>query len=398
MLIENSLSEEIALQTKTYLPQFIAIRRHLHAHPELSFEEWETAKFISEKLKEAGIEKQQRVAKTGIVALIEGRNPHKNCIALRADMDALPIHELNETPYKSRNEGVMHACGHDVHTTCLLSAASILQSLKDHFEGSIKLIFQPGEEKSPGGASLMIQEGVLENPKPSAIFGLHVAPTLPSGTIGFRSGTYMASADEIHIRIIGKGGHAAMPQLATDPIAIAAQIITGLQQLVSRKANPLTPTVLTFGKIAGGHATNIIPDEVILAGTLRTFDETWRSQAKQFIRSFATQTAEANGAKALIDFPPGYPMVFNNPELTLSAIKVATDFLGAPSIKALDLRMTAEDFAFYSQKIRACFFRLGTNKNNETYTTPVHQAHFDVDESAIETGVNMLCRLALNSL
>ncbi len=270
-------------------PELIDIRRHIHAHPELSFEEYNTVNFVAAELDKLNIPYIKGIAGTGLVALIEGRSPEKKCIALRADMDALPITEANEVPYKSQNIGVMHACGHDVHTTCLLGAARILQQQKDNFEGTIKLIFQPGEEMSPGGASLMIEAGVLENPKPVAIFGLHVYPQLPAGTVGFRSGQYMASADEIYITIKGKGGHAALPQQTVDPIAVTAMVVTGLQQLVSRKSNPLSPTVLTFGKIAGGATTNVIPDTVELMGTLRTFDETWRQEAIQHIKTICLQ-------------------------------------------------------------------------------------------------------------
>lgn len=398
MCIDPSLIHQIERQSQELLAELIDIRRYLHTHPELSFEEWNTTKFILKKLNEFGITSVEKVAGTGIVALITGKQPEKSCVALRADMDALPIEELNDVPYKSQNKGVMHACGHDVHTTCLLGAAKILQLAKDQFEGTIKLIFQPGEEKSPGGASLMIAAGALENPQPKAIFGLHVDPSLPSGTVGFRPGMYMASSDEIHIRIIGKGGHAALPQLAIDPIAIAALTITALQQIVSRKANPLTPSVLTFGKIAGGFTTNVIPDEVEILGTFRTFDETWRAKAKTLIRETVQQIAAANGASVAIDMPPGYPTVFNDPELTERTIQNAEGIIRKENVNALALRMTSEDFAFYSQKISACFFRLGTNQKNEHYNIPVHNAHFDIDEGAISTGVKMMCLLALAEL
>ena len=379
-------------------PELRTIRRHLHAHPELSYQEYETAKFVASELDKIGIPYHAGVADTGIVALIIGKNPDKKCIALRADMDALPIHEANDCAYKSQNDGVMHACGHDVHTTCLLGAAKILHSLKDKFEGTIKLIFQPGEEKSPGGASLMINEGVLENPRPEAIFGLHVFPQLPAGNVGFRQGQYMASADEIYITIKGKGGHAALPHETVDPIAITALIITGLQQIVSRKSNPLSPTVLTFGKITGGSATNVIPDSVELMGTLRTFDETWRKQAKELIRTIATQIATAYGAEAIIDIPDGYPSLTNNPELTARATSFAKDYLGDENVHQLEMRMGAEDFSFYTQHIKGCFFRIGTNTNNEHFLAPVHNAHFDIDESALITGAGMMAYLGYSML
>lgn len=388
----------IKTRAEALLPNLIEIRRHLHAHPELSFKEYETAAFVAGELDKIGIPYEKGICGTGIVALIKGRNPEKKCIALRADMDALPIFEKNEVSYRSQNDGVMHACGHDVHTTCLLGAATILHQLKEDFEGTIKLIFQPGEEKSPGGANLMVKAGVLKNPEPEAIFGLHVYPQLPAGTAGFRGGQYMASADEIYITINGKGGHAALPQQTIDPITVAAMVITGLQQIVSRKANPLNPTVLTFGKIEGGAATNVIPGSVSLAGTLRTFDETWRKEALGLVRSITTQICSAYGAEAIIEIPEGYPSLFNDPATTEKAKSFATAFLGAENIKELELRMGAEDFSFYTLHTKGCFFRIGTNRNNEQYTTPVHSPDFDVDEEALKTGAGLMSYIAVNML
>jgi amidohydrolase len=379
-------------------PSLIDIRRHIHANPELSFAEYNTMDFVAAELDKLHIPYIKGVAETGLVALIEGKNPGKRCIALRADMDALPITEANDIPYKSRNAGVMHACGHDVHTTCLLGAANILVQQKEHFEGTIKLIFQPGEEQSPGGASLMIAAGALENPKPEAIFGLHVYPQLPAGTVGFRSGQYMASADEIYITVKGKGGHAALPQQTVDPIAVTAMIVTGLQQLVSRKSNPLSPTVLTFGMIRGGATTNVIPDTVELMGTLRTFDETWRKEAIQHIITMTTHIAEAYGAEAIIDIPEGYPSLFNDPETTEMARLFATEYLGEENVKDLEMRMGAEDFSFYTLHAKGCFFRIGTNKNNEEFTLPVHNARFNIDEEALKTGAGVMSYIALNKM
>jgi amidohydrolase len=392
------MTKDIQALAEKLLPELISIRRHIHQHPELSYQEYETMAFVAQQLDKIGIAYRKGVAGTGLVALIEGKNPGKKCIALRADMDALPILEANETSYTSVNTGVMHACGHDVHTTCLIGAATILQQYKDQFEGAIKLIFQPGEEKSPGGASLMIKDGVLDNPKPEAIFGLHVYPQLPAGTAGFRGGQYMASADEIYITIKGKGGHAALPQQTVDPIAVAAMVITGLQQIVSRKSNPLAPTVLTFGKISGGSATNVIPDKVELAGTLRAFDESWRREALQHVRTITTQIALAYGAEAIIDIPEGYPSLYNDPEITDMARDFAQEYLGEENIKPLELRMGAEDFAFYTLQTKGCFFRIGTSQNGEKYTLPVHNAHFDVDENALKTGAGLMSYIALRTL
>lgn len=385
-------------KAEQYFPEIQAIRHHIHAHPELSFQEAETAKFISSKLSEFGIEHQTGVAGTGIVALIKGKNPDNKCIALRADMDALPIQEANEVAYKSQNDGVMHACGHDVHSTCLLGAAKILNELKDEFEGTIKLIFQPGEEKHPGGASLMIAEGALENPKPQEIFALHVYPHLPCGTVGFRAGQYMASADEIYITIEGKGGHAALPHQTIDPIAVTAQVITALQQVISRKGNPLIPSVLTFGKISGGFATNVIPDKVELLGTFRTMDEKWRYEAHQWIENITYEICHSYGAKATVEIPKGYPSLFNEPVLTAKAENWAKEYMGTENVRTLDMRMAAEDFSFYAQEMPACFFRIGTNRNNEQFTAPVHNAHFDIDEQALKPGVGMFAWVAVNAL
>ncbi len=389
---------KIREKAEQYFPEIQEIRHHIHAHPELSFQEHDTAAFIAGKLSEWGIKHTTGVAGTGIVGLIEGKNPTKRCIALRADMDALPILEANTVSYKSQNDGVMHACGHDVHSSCLLGAARILNDLRDEWEGTVKLIFQPGEEKHPGGASLMIADGVLENPKPDAIFALHVYPHLPTGHTGFRAGQYMASADEIYISIEGKGGHAALPHQTVDPIAIAAQVITGLQQVISRKGNPLIPSVLTFGKIAGGFATNVIPDKVEILGTFRTMDEKWRYEAHKWIKDFTEQTCAAYGAKAIVEIPSGYPSLFNDPALTARAEGWAKKYVGAEHVHTLDMRMAGEDFSFYTHHVPGCFFRMGTNKDGKEFLAPVHNAHFDINEEAMKVGVGMMAWMAVQPL
>ena len=398
LLIPLGMIHKIREKTEAYFPEFQSVRHHIHAHPELSFEEHETAAYVSEKLKAYQIEHQTGIAGTGILGFIRGRNPEKRCIALRADMDALPIQEANEVPYRSTRDGVMHACGHDVHTTCLLGAARLLQEMRDSFEGTIKLIFQPGEEKHPGGASLLIKEGVLEDPKPEAIYALHVYPHLPSGTAGFRAGQYMASADEIYITIEGKGGHAALPHQTVDPIAIAAEVITALQQVISRKSNPLIPSVLTFGKIAGGFATNVIPDKVEILGTFRTMDEQWRYEAHQWVRDITGQICHAYGAKALVEIPKGYPSLYNDPHTTLQAETWAREYIDVQNVHTLDLRMAAEDFSFYTHHVPGCFFRIGTSRNGEEFTAPVHNARFDIDEEALKTGIGLLTWVACNAL
>lgn len=390
--------DTIRNKAEQYFPQVQEVRHHLHAHPELSFHEHETAKYVAAQLSAMGIKHTTGVAGTGIVALIEGKNPGKKCIALRADMDALPIEEKNDVPYRSQNKGVMHACGHDVHTSCLVGAAHILNDMRDQLEGTVKLIFQPGEEAHPGGASLMIDAGVLGAPKPDAIFGLHVYPHLPAGTLGFRPGLYMASADEIYITIRGKGGHAAAPHLAADTIAIAALVITGLQQVISRKANPLSPTVLTFGSIHGGFATNVIPEEVKLLGTFRAMDEQWRREAHRLIKDYVISTCSAYGATVEIDIPEGYPCLYNDPALTERATGWARELVGGTNVHALDMRMGAEDFAFYTHHAPGCFFRIGTSRDGREFTTPVHNAHFNIDENALKTGMSMMAYCAARAL
>ena len=388
----------IKSKAELYFEEVRAIRHHIHANPELSFEEYKTAEFISSKLTEYGIEHETGVAGTGVIGLVKGKNPDKKCIALRADMDALPIQEANETSYKSKNDGIMHACGHDVHSSCLLGIARILNDLKEEWEGTVKLIFQQGEEKHPGGASLLIAAGVLENPKPESIFALHVYPHMPSGVVGFRGGQYMASTDEIYITIEGKSGHAALPHQTIDPIAISAQVITGLQQIVSRKGNPIIPSVLTFGKIEAGFATNVIPDKLELWGTFRTMNEEWRAEAHRLIKEISENICAAYGAKATVHIPKGHASLYNDPEITQKAEDWAKEILGSDNVKTLDLRMTGEDFSFYTLHMPGCFFRLGTNKNNEAFTASVHNAHFDIDEDALKTGVSTMTWIALNAL
>lgn len=375
------------------LETFIGFRHHIHAHPELSFQEENTSAFIASRLRAWGISFQSGLAGTGIVALIEGKNPSSRVIALRADMDALPIQEMNDVPYKSTNAGVMHACGHDVHSACLLGAAKLLQETRADWEGTVKLIFQPGEEKHPGGASLLIKEGVLENPKPSAIVALHVYPHLPYGQLGFRAGQYMASADEIYITVKGRGGHAALPHQTVDPIVIAANLLVSLQQVISRQCNPLSPSVLSFGKIQGGVAGNVIPDEVKLEGTLRCFDETWRAKAHELIKTHTEGLCRALGGDAVVEIPMGYPSLFNDPSVTEKVRGMATQVVGESNVIDLDLRMAAEDFSFYTHQVPGCFFRLGTSFEGQ-FEKPVHNAQFNIYDKAIGIGVQMFCEVA----
>ena len=389
------LKEKIKQLAKQYRDEFIEIRRHLHAHPELSYQEYNTSLFVQEKLTQRGIPFVV-MATTGVVGLIEGKNPGSRVIALRADMDALPIFEQNEVSYKSQNEGVMHACGHDVHTTCLLGAATILQQTKDEWEGTVKLIFQPGEERNPGGASIMIKEGALRNPTPQGIVGLHVHPGLPVGKLSFRKGRVMASADEIFITIKSSGGHAAAPHLTADTILIASQIIVALQQIISRNNNPTSPSVLSICSIQGGHTTNVIPSEVKLMGTFRAMDEAWRKKAHILITKQVKGIAEAMGAEAEILIDIGYPTVDNDPVFTTEAWQLAKDYLGDENVPETELRMGAEDFGYYTQHVPGCFFRLGVRNEAEGVVHNVHTPLFNIDERTIETGIGMMAWLGSN--
>jgi amidohydrolase len=386
------LKESIQQLAKKYSDEFIQVRHHIHAHPELSYKEFETSKFIQEKLTGWGIPFEIK-ATTGVVGLIEGKNPGKKIIALRGDMDALPITEANDVPYKSLNEGVMHACGHDVHTTCLLGAAKILNELKEEWEGTVKLIFQPGEEKNPGGASLMIKDGVLENPRPEKIFALHVHPGMEVGQLSFRGGMIMASADEIYITIKAKGGHAASPHLTADTILIASHLVVSLQQIISRNNNPFNPSVLSITSFNGGNTTNVIPSEVKLMGTFRAMNEEWRFKAHELITKQTIELVKAMGAEADILIDVGYPFVLNDEILNAAARKKAEDYLGAANVSETELRMGAEDFAYYSQQMPACFFRLGAGNKAKGITSGVHTPTFNIDERAIEVGIGMMAWL-----
>ncbi len=383
------LEQHIKDLAKKYAGEIIDIRHHIHANPELSYVEFETSAFIQQKLAGWGIPFEIK-ATTGVIALIQGKNPNKRVVALRADMDALPIQEENDIEYKSTKPGVMHACGHDVHSSCLLGAAKILNELKEEWEGTVKLIFQPGEEKNPGGASLLIKEGVLQNPAPQSIYGMHVHTTLPTGKLSFRGGMVMASADEIYITIKAKGGHAAAPQLTADTILIASNLVVALQQIVSRNNNPFNPSVLSITSIQGGNTTNVIPSEVKLMGTFRAMNEAWRFEAHRLIRKLSTELVESMGAEIDINIDVGYPFVLNNEALSAAARKKAESFIGAANVEETELRMGAEDFAYYSHQIPGCFFRLGTCNPVKGQFTGVHTPTFNIDEDAIELGMAMM--------
>ncbi len=391
------LKEKIKQLAKDYATEFIEVRHHIHSHPELSFKEFETSAFIQDKLKGWGIPFEIK-ATTGVVGLIEGKDPSKKVIALRADMDALPITEENNVDYRSKNNGIMHACGHDVHTTCLLGAAKILNETKSDWEGTVKLIFQPGEEKNPGGASIMIEEGVLEDPRPSGIFALHVHPGLETGRLSFRGGMIMASADEIYITIKAKGGHAAAPQFTADPILIASHLIISLQQIISRNNSPFNPSVLSITSFQGGNTTNVIPHEVKLMGTFRAMNEEWRFQAHELIKKHTIELVRTMGAEADITIDVGYPFVLNDEALNDFARAKGEEFVGKENVDTTELRMGAEDFSFYSHQIPGCFFRLGAGNVSKGISSGVHTPTFNIDENAIEIGMGMMAYLGASQV
>lgn len=392
----NDLKQYIVQRSEELFEKVRRYREHLHRYPELSYQEFETMKFVSGRLAELGIEHQAGIGGTGVVGMIRASHHtyDRDAVGLRADMDALPIREENEVPYRSTVEGVMHACGHDVHTSVLLGTAEILNELKEQLPHPVKLIFQPGEEKNPGGASLMIRDKVLENPAVRSIYALHVFPDLPAGKTGFKGGLYMASCDEIYITIHGKGGHGAIPHQCIDPIVIGAELVLNLQTIVSRKCDPKIPCVLTFGHFEALGATNVIPPKAVLKGTFRTMNEAWRAEALQLIEKHARAIVEGNGGRLEIEISKGYPFLENDEELTEELRQKAVDLLGADQVEDLPIRLTAEDFSFYAQEIPACFFRIGVRNEEKGITAGVHHPRFDIDANALKTGMQMMCLAA----
>lgn len=394
----EQLLKEIKQMAAEIHPEVISLRRRIHANPELSYEEKETSAFVKNFLRAEGITEISEAADTGVVALIHGGKGSGKTIALRADMDALPIQEANEVEYRSTRAGVMHACGHDVHTSSLLGTARILNRTKGSFAGTVKLLFQPGEEKLPGGASLMIRDGVLRSPDVNGILGQHVMPYLDAGVIGMRKGMYMASADEIYLTIHGKGGHGAQPHLTVDPVVIMAQVISALQTVVSRTADPRIPSVLSWGKVIANGATNIIPDSVYLEGTFRTFDEKWRNEAHVKIANMIHGVTEALGGKAELDLQKGYPVLFNDEALTSRAREFAEQYVGAENVVDLDLWPAAEDFAWYSHEVPGCFYRLGTRNTAAGIVHGLHTPRFNIDESALALSTGLMAWMAIQEL
>ena len=388
------LAEKIRIKVRTHFDEIAGIRRHLHKYPELSFQEYETSRFIAGKLREYGIDFKS-VAQTGLVAVITGKRGRNNrSVALRAELDALPVGEETDLPFKSVNPGVMHACGHDVHSACLLGSARIIKELEDEFSGSVFLVFQPGEESLPGGAKMMLDKNLFEGRKPDLIIAQHVLPELDTGYAGLKSGIYMASGDEIFISVAGKGGHGAMPHTTTDTVVAMSQVVIALQQVSSRFAPPNIPTVLSFGKFIANGATNVIPKEVILEGTFRTMDETWRAKAHEIITGIATKTANSLGASCRVEIRKGYPVLYNDPGKTGRARKLMEEYLGLEKVKDLPIRMTTEDFAWFAMEYPAVFYRIGTGRPDKMLHTP----DFDIDEKSMITGSGLPAWLALSFL
>lgn len=389
---DNNIQSFIINKSQLIFEKVKGYREFMHKYPELSYQEMNTMNFVSEKLTELGIPHQTQVGGTGVVGIIKGKHHAENqqCIGLRADLDALPIHEENEVAYRSTVDGVMHACGHDVHTSILLGVAEILNEIKDSLPNPIKLIFQPGEEQNPGGATLMIKDGVLENPTVKELYALHVFPEMEVGKVGFREGVYMASSDEIHVEIDGKGGHGATPHKTIDPILIGATIVTSIQQIVSRRCDPIIPSVLSFGHFEGLGATNVIPSKVILKGTFRTLNESWRAEALELIEQQIKMIAVSLGGKATVRISKGYPYLENNPEITRALKTKAIELLGKEQVEDLPIRMTSEDFAFYSQQKPVCFLRLGVRNEEKGIIYGVHHPKFDIDPTSLLVGMRVI--------
>lgn len=388
----DAIQSKIRLLANRFFDETLEIRRYIHQNPELSFREFNTSRYVAQKLAEWGL-KSRVVADTGLICRLEGAHPGKE-IVLRADLDALPIQEQTSLPFASIHKGIMHACGHDVHTACLLGACRILNEIQGELSGNFRFLFQPGEELLPGGAIKILESGVLDHPLPDCMIAQHVYPEIEAGKVGFREGQYMASTDEIYIEVNGTGGHGGMPHQLIDPVLIASHLVVNLQQIVSRKAPPEIPTVLSFGKFHAPGATNVIPQTVWLEGTFRTQDEKWRSQAHQEITHSVQGIVEAMGGSAQIKIVSGYPSLYNDIDLTRQINEFAADYLGKENLTELPIRMTGEDFARYSQRFKTVFYRLGTGfPDRENF--PVHHPHFEVNEEALKTGTGLLAFLAL---
>lgn len=397
--MKDDLNSKIRKLSNDYFEETLRLRHHLHQHPELSFKEFETAAFVEKRLKEIGYTSVQRVAKTGVVALLHGDRRAGKVIGLRSDLDALPITETNDVSYRSIHDGVMHACGHDVHTAILLTAAKIFYDIKDEVSGNIKFIFQPGEELLPGGASILIEEGVLHHPEVDFLIAQHVTPQIEAGKIGFKKGLFMASTDEIYLTVKGKGGHAAMPHTYNNPLLIASEILTKLHRyfMVDKVLNlSQIPTVLAFGNIEGKGATNVIPDEVNIAGTFRTLDESWRKKCHELISELVEQIVSERNASCVLKILKGYPCLVNDENVTTSCMQSAENIIGKDQIVELDYRMTAEDFAYFSQMKPVCFYRLGTGNSQKNTENNVHTSNFNIDEDVLKFAPAVMVQMAID--
>ena len=394
----EELKGKIQKMARDLLPEVVNIRRHIHQYPELSFQEYETSKFVKKILDNQNISYQDGFVSTGILARIDGQKEGKRVVALRADLDALPITEETGLDFASANPGVMHACGHDAHTASLLGTAMILNQLRDHFGGTVLFIFQPAEEKAPGGARSMIEEGIFKDIEPDLILAQHVMPGMPTGTVGFKTGRYMASSDEIYITLKGPGGHAAMPHQTTDLILVSSHIIVALQQIVSRHAEAFTPTVLSFGKLIADGAVNVIPSELKLEGTFRTMDEDWRQQALNRMEEMARSIAGSMGAQCEFRIAEGYPVLNNDKDITQKSVAYAASYLGRQKVTELPPRMTAEDFAHFANRYPSTFYRLGVSDPGDGIVHGLHTPGFTIDEQALITGTGLFSFLAVQHL
>ena len=379
----------------------VRLRRAIHRRPELAFEEHETAALVAETLREIGLEPTTGVARTGVVAHVEGARPGPT-VALRADIDALPIHEATGLNFASETDGVMHACGHDAHTASLLGAARILQAVRDDLAGTVRLLFQPSEEKIPGGATAMIADGALDamgpHPAPGRIFGQHVFPDLPVGTLGVRAGPTMASADEVYVTVRGRGGHAAAPHTLVDPVLAQAHVLTALQAVISRNRPPGVPSLLSFGRVEADGATNVVPDEVRLVGTFRSMDEDWRFRAHGLIERTAARTAEAFGATAETEVRVGYPALVNDDAAAAAVRAAAVAYVGEDRTVDLPMWYASEDFAWYTQRVPGAFYVLGVGNEAAGITHGLHTPRMTVDEEALRLGPGFMAYLAWRAL
>ena len=391
------LKEFLTTKVSAIYEKIKGYREHLHQNPELSYKEFNTMEYVAAKLKEIGIPYEKGVAGTGIIGIIRSSKHSENqaCIGLRADLDALPIQEQNTASYKSKVDGVMHACGHDVHTSILLGAAEILFELREDLEHPVKLIFQPGEEKNPGGASLLIEAGVLENPKVKEMYALHVFPELEVGKLGMRSGLYMASCDELHLEIIGVGGHGAMPEKCINPILIGSEFIIEAQNIIHKSCPKEVPCVISFGHFDALGATNVIPERAEIKGTFRTMNEEWRGKAAILLMDLANNLENKYKGNVNLEISKGYPFLKNDEELTEKLKTKFESFFGPENIEGLALRMTSEDFSFYSQTIPVCFFRLGVGNKEKGIIYSVHHPKFDIDSACLKTGMLAMIQAAL---